>query len=452
MAALQISVALLEKYNYPVPRYTSYPTAPHFHPRFTANDYARHAALGTADQPISLYLHIPFCDTACFYCGCNKIITNNRRHSDEYIVALFREIALQGALFDRQRPVTQLHFGGGTPSFIGLDNLARTLNELQKHFNLDMQRPGEYSIELDPRRLEGHFLRELRQIGFNRVSFGIQDLDPTVQLAINRIQPAPLVEQTIKTAKNEQFQSVSVDILYGLPYQTLKSVTQTVQSLIQYDVDRLSVFSYAHLPERFKLQRRFDPHSLPDALAKWDLWQAIREPLIAAGYRFVGMDHFAKPDDELFRAQQAGNLSRNFQGYSTHAHCDLIGLGASAIGSVGRCYAQNHREVTDYNAALQAGKLPLFQGLELTDDDIERRHFITHLMCYDQLDWADPRWPNLQFADYEKALEPFVADGLIEVSSQQLQLRPMGRLLVRNLAAVFDNYLPKSQARHAQAI
>lgn len=450
---LLFDLALIHKYDKAGPRYTSYPTAVQFHEEFGEADYRELALASNATgKPLSLYVHIPFCDTVCFYCACNKIITKNRRHAGPYLEHLHREIALQGTLFDRSRPVTQLHWGGGTPTFISAAEMRRLMEVIGEHFQLLPDDSGEYSIEVDPRETDDHTIALLRELGFNRLSLGVQDFDPAVQKAVNRLQPREITLKTIAAARREGFKSVSVDLIYGLPLQTMASFERTVEEIIAADPDRVSVFNYAHLPELFKTQRQIAAVDLPPPAIKLDILKNTIERLTAADYVYIGMDHFAKPDDELALAQQAGTLYRNFQGYSTHADCDLIGLGATSIGMVGDSYSQNLKGLEDYYARLDEDRLAVFRGVRLNADDRLRRAVITELICHFTLKFAAiERQYDLHFQDYfaiELAeLADMQVDGLLTLNETGIQVLPAGRLLIRNICMVFDRYLREQASK-----
>ena len=457
--AIVFDPALIRKYDKSGPRYTSYPTAVQFHDGFGVDEYRAQAQASNASgRPLSLYIHIPFCDTVCFYCACNKIITKNRRHAAPYLDHLHQEIALQGALFDRSRPVTQLHWGGGTPTFISAEQMRALMRVTGEHFRLLDDDRGEYSIEVDPRETDDGTIALLRELGFNRLSLGVQDFDPDVQQAVNRIQSRAITLKVMDAARREGFKSISVDLIYGLPLQTVASFNRTVDDIIAQNPDRISVFNYAHLPELFKTQRQIDASALPPPAVKLEILKTVIERLTEAGYVYIGMDHFAKPDDELARAQQAGTLYRNFQGYSTHADCDLIGLGATSIGMVGDSYSQNLKTLEEYSARLDAGQLAVFRGVRLDDDDRLRRAVITDLICHFTLDFATvERRFDLRFGEYfapELAeLADMANDGLLALSATGIQVLPPGRLLIRNICMAFDRYLrAQKQQRFSRVI
>jgi oxygen-independent coproporphyrinogen-3 oxidase len=438
---------LISRYDQSGPRYTSYPTAVQFHDGFGPEEYRAAAKASNASgRPLSLYFHIPFCDTVCFYCACNKIATKDRTRSQPYLDRVYREMEMQGELFDKSRPVEQLHWGGGTPTFISAEQMRELMVVTGRHFKLLDDDTGEYSIEIDPREVTDENIGLLRDIGFNRMSLGLQDLDPNVQKAVNRIQTAEETFGALEAARREGFRSVSMDLIYGLPLQTPQSFIATLDRVIEAEPDRLSVFNYAHLPEIFKPQRRINELELPSADQKLEILHQVGERLADAGYVYIGMDHFARPDDELAVAQRDGELYRNFQGYSTHAHCDLVALGVTSIGMVGNTYAQNMRTLDEYYARIDAGELAVFRGIELNRDDELRRAVITQLICNFALDMEkiDSAW-DIRFEDYFadelKRLMQMSVDGLISIGDRRIDVLPAGRLLIRNICMVFDRYL-----------
>lgn len=438
---------LIRKYDKAGPRYTSYPTALQFHEGFCETDYQAMAeSSNVSGRPLSLYFHVPFCDTVCFYCACNKIITKNRKRAEPYLRRLYREIALQGALFDRSRPVRQLHWGGGTPTFISNAQMQELMGITGEHFRLLDDDTGEYSIEIDPREADPEVIVLLREIGFNRLSMGVQDFDPVVQKAVNRIQPRDVTLEAIAAAREEGFRSVSVDLIYGLPYQSVASFARTLDQIIEVGPDRISVFNYAHLPQLFKTQRQIDASALPTPAVKLEILKLVIGRLSEAGYIYIGMDHFAKPDDDLSRAQQAGTLYRNFQGYSTHADCDLVAMGITSIGMVGDSYSQNLKTPDDYYARIDAGRLPVFRGVALDFDDRLRREVITRLICNFVLDIRRVQSAyGIDFKEYFhnelNGLLDMQRDGLVTIEDGVIRILPTGRLLIRNICMVFDRYL-----------
>lgn len=449
--SIQFDLALINRYDKAGPRYTSYPTALELHDGFTDHDYRLHIAKSNAaGGPLSLYFHIPFCDTVCFYCACNKIVTKNRNHAVPYLDNLCKEIAMQGDLFDTSRVVNQLHWGGGTPTFLSFPQMQRLMAVTREHFTLKDDDSGEYSIEVDPRETHGDTIKQLRGLGFNRISLGVQDFDPAVQQAVNRIQSEEQTFGVLAAARKEGFRSTNVDLIYGLPLQTVASFAATLDKLIAAAPDRFSVFNYAHMPTRFKVQRQINNADLPSADVKLAILQMVGAKLTAAGYVYIGMDHFAKPDDELAVAQREGKLHRNFQGYSTHSDCDLVGLGITSIGRVGDAYSQNVKELDEYDDLITQGKLPVFKGVDLDEDDKLRREVITQLICHFGLDFAEiERLFAINFTDYfakEIAALAFMeADGLLALSNQGIEVTSAGRLLIRNICMVFDKYLAQKQ-------
>ena len=438
---------LIRRYDQTGPRYTSYPTAVQFHEGFDEVAYREQARLSNAaGGPLSLYFHLPFCDTICYYCACNKIVTRNRRRAGPYLERVHREIELQAALFDPARVVEQLAWGGGTPTFLSDGEMRALMAQTRRHFRLRDDDEGEYSIEVDPREADAGTIALLRELGFNRLSLGVQDLDPAVQRAVNRIQSEEQTLAVIEAARREGFRSVSVDLMYGLPLQTLDSFARTLDRVIAAGPDRLSVFNYAHLPQMFKTQRQIDAGQLPPPAEKLRILGHTIERLTEAGYVYIGMDHFARPDDELARAQREGSLYRNFQGYSTHAECDLVAMGITAIGKVGPSYAQNLRTLDAYYERIDAGRLAIFRGVLLDADDLLRRDVINGLICNFRLDKTRIEAAHgIVFDDYFaeelERLQALAADGLVELLPDAIVVLPAGRLLIRNVCMVFDRYL-----------
>ncbi|OGT88281.1 MAG: oxygen-independent coproporphyrinogen III oxidase [Gammaproteobacteria bacterium RIFOXYA12_FULL_61_12] len=444
---IEFDLGLIRKYDRSGPRYTSYPTAVQFHDGFGEAEYRAAAARGNAaGRPLSLYFHIPFCDTVCFYCACNKIATKDRSKAQPYLDLLYKEMAMQAALFDKSRRVEQLHWGGGTPTFISRDQMRELMAETRRHFTLADDDIGEYSIEIDPREADAETIALLREIGFNRISMGVQDFDERVQRAVNRIQSERETLAVLEAARANGFRSVSIDLIYGLSHQTAESFGRTLDRVLAVGPDRLSIFNYAHLPSLFPPQRRINETELPSPQEKLDILQSSIQRLTEAGYVYIGMDHFARPDDELAIAQRDHTLYRNFQGYSTHADCDLIGLGITSISMVDNTYAQNHKTLEEYRASIEQGRLPLFRGVALTRDDEIRRDVITRLICHFELAFAEveARW-GIHFADYFgdelKGLADMQTDRLLELDAQSIRVLPAGRLLIRNICMTFDAYL-----------
>ena len=452
---LEFDTDLIRRYDTSGPRYTSYPTAVQFTEEFGEEAYrewARRSNEAPGRRPLSLYFHIPFCNTVCFYCACNKVITANRKRAQPYLDRLYEEIRMQAALFDPERPVEQLHWGGGTPTFISRDQMRELMAVTREHFRLLDDDSGEYSIEIDPREADAGTIALLRELGFNRISLGVQDFDPRVQKAVNRIQSEAETRAVLEAARAQGFKSTSVDLIYGLPLQSVDSFAETLEKVIDMDPARLSVFNYAHLPEMFKPQRQINAEELPSPDEKLAILGYTIERLTRAGYVYIGMDHFAKPDDELAVAQREGTLYRNFQGYSTHADCDLVGLGATSIGKVGDSYSQNLKVLDDYYARIDEGRLPVFRGISLSADDLLRRDVITQLICNFTLDFAAIEARHgIVFKEYFardlEGLAPFQEDGLLELDGQGIRVLPRGRLLIRNICMQFDRYLRESRER-----
>ena len=444
---------LIKRYDKAGPRYTSYPTANLFHDEFSSDDYRAAAERSNNElnpKPLSLYFHIPFCDTVCFYCACNKIVTKMRDRATPYLQHLYQEIEMQGELYAASRPVDQLHWGGGTPTFLNHDQMRSLMEKTGQHFTLMDNDEGEYSIEIDPREIDPEGVHFLREIGFNRMSLGIQDFDPKVQKAVNRIQSEEITFAAIEAAREAKFKSVSVDLIYGLPFQSVDSFHVTLEKIMQARPDRFSVFNYAHLPTLFMPQRRINEEDLPSAAEKLEILQSVIRFLTEQGYVYVGMDHFARPDDELVIAQDKGLLYRNFQGYSTHADCDMVAMGVTAISQVNDIYSQNVRDEDSYYQMIDDGKLPLMRGLRLTADDMLRRELITQLICNFKLDIH--QFMTQQgidfgeyFADEIKQLEIMQDDGLLKIDQDSITILPPGRLLIRNICMTFDAHLNDNQ-------
>jgi len=458
MPKLEFDTAIIKRYDKSGPRYTSYPTAVQFTTDFGETMYREQAALSNqSSRALSLYFHIPFCDTICFYCACNKIVTKNRKHAQPYLDNLYKEISLQSTLFNKDRTVDQLHWGGGTPTFISHQQMRELMQQTREHFNLRSDDKGEYSIEIDPREANRETIILLRELGFNRISLGVQDFNPTVQKAVNRIQSLEQTREIIDQAQDSGFHSISLDLIYGLPHQSIESFTQTLDTIIELDPDRLSVFNYAHLPDMFKTQRQINSDDIPDPKTKLAILEICIEKLVNAGYQYIGMDHFAKPDDELALAQGRGNLYRNFQGYSTHADCDLIGFGITSIGMVNDCYSQNVKSLEEYEDIINREALPILRGLVLDQDDKLRREVITRLICNYYLDIIETE--NKYQIDFQEyfyaamgALKQMQVDGLVEISNARIQVTPKGCLLIRNICMVFDKYLANSNRQFSKVL
>lgn len=444
--------ALVEKYDRPGPRYTSYPTAPQFHTAFAADNYIQAAQTSNqhAAKPLSIYIHIPFCQSLCYYCACNKIITQKTSRAVEYLEYLKKEIQLQAKLFDKKRSVTQLHLGGGTPTYLTQEQLTDLMDTLHSAFNLDTSEQRQFSLEVDPRTITPTQIQQLRDLGFNRISFGVQDFDPDVQKAVNRIQSDEQVEALMTAARAAQFRSISVDLIYGLPLQTVTSFNTTLDKIIALRPDRIAAYSYAHLPKLVRAQRLIRPEDMPPPERKLELLELTIRRLCSAGYVYIGMDHFALPEDELAQARINDTLQRNFQGYSTHADCDLIGLGVSSIGKVGDTYSQNVKELSQYYAYLNKDQLPLHRGYQLNADDRLRRDVINTLMCHNRIDIATIEQQhginfNEYFADALVQLQEQVADGLLTINDEAIVLLDQGNLMMRSVAMAFDAYLGAKQ-------
>lgn len=444
---------LIEKYSISGPRYTSYPTAVQFSDQFSATDYvAALKASNASGRDLSLYVHIPFCRHVCYYCACNKIITRNTAQAAEYLRYLHMDVSRQAQHIDRDRKVMQLHFGGGTPTFISKAEQTALLDMLKSYFSFAADDEGEFSIEIDPRTVDHDYLAHLRQLGFNRLSFGVQDFDPDVQQAVNRVQPLHEVAAVMQSGRDLGYHSISVDLIYGLPLQTVDKFRNTLREIIALSPDRIAVFNYAHMPQLFGAQKQINAEDLPNAETKLAILEATIAMLTEAGYAFIGLDHFAKPDDSLVRHQKAGTLYRNFQGYSTFSNCDLLGFGISAISMLENSYSQHCKARSKYYAALDAGGLPVERGVRLTQDDHLRSYVITEIMCNLGLSLTSvsERFgvdAKAYFANEWQRLEPLAADGLIQLNENGFRVEPIGRLLIRNIAMVFDRYLPEMSTK-----
>ena len=457
-----ISPALLQRFDVAGPRYTSYPTADRFVEAFGYDEYSAalaHRRSGAAAMalPLSVYVHIPFCESLCYYCACNKIITKHHERAEPYLRYLSREIDLHTAQLGIGQPVSQVHLGGGTPTFFNDRQLAELMDMLRRNFTLAPG--GEYSIEVDPRTVDAQRLSVLHGLGFNRLSFGVQDFDPEVQKAVHRIQPAEQVFALVEAARGIGFESINVDLIYGLPRQTPESFQRTLAQVNQLRPDRIALYAYAHLPERFKPQRRILQADLPAAAGKVSMLAASLDALIGAGYVYVGMDHFALPEDALAIAKRQGRLHRNFQGYSTQPDCDLIGLGVSAIGKVGATYSQNAKTLEEYCDHLDQGRLPVVRGLALSRDDVVRRAVIMALMCQGELQFESIELAHLidfrsYFATELETLQTLQEQGLATVHSTGITVTEQGWFFIRAVAMVFDRYLQadRNRARFSRII
>ena len=444
---LDIDLSLLSRLDRNGPRYTSYPTADRFTDTFDSRRYALWAARRNRtglQRPLSLYVHLPFCSSLCYYCACNKIITRDANKAGKYLRYLTREIALQAPLFRDDSRVEQMHWGGGTPTFYNLADLASLFQTLRRHF--DFARGAECSIEIDPRTVTPDQMPALREMGFNRVSFGVQDFDSRVQQAINRVQSEAETRALVTATRAAGFESINVDLIYGLPRQTPQTFGNTLDRVAELRPDRVAVYSYAHLPSRFKAQKQIRDDELPPPEVKLSLLGIAAQRLSAAGYVYIGMDHFALPGDALAVAQRQGHLHRNFQGYSTHAECDLIALGVSAIGAIGATYSQNARTLAEYYERLDCNEIPIVRGAELSRDDVARRRVIHALMCnFEVSKEAVGVTYLIDFDDYFsrelEELREFEAAGLLKLRGGWITVTPKGRMLIRSICMVFDRYL-----------
>ena len=446
---LQFDAATLRRYDRPGPRYTSYPTAPQFGPQFTEALLREHVK-GSNSWPIprrlSLYVHVPFCFSPCFYCGCNRIITRDLSRARPYLERLQREIGMLGPLFDPNRQVVQVHLGGGTPNFMRPADIDALLQTAASHFRLSTSAERDFSIELDPRHVQAGDIDEYARIGFNRASLGVQDFDPEVQRAVNRIQSVGETLRVIDACRAAGFRSVNVDLIYGLPKQTISGFSRTLDAVLASRPDRVAVYSYAHLPAMFKAQRQIGDADLPSNEAKLGLLALAVEQLSEAGYRYIGMDHFALPDDDLAIAQLHGTLQRNFMGYTTHANCDLVGVGMSAISHIGDSFSQNARDLPGWQRAIDSGHLPVWRGCELNFDDVLRGEVIQQLMCRGRIDMPEIEtrfainFPSY-FAVALAQLRPLATDGLVTLTARSITATARGRLLLRVIAMCFDRYL-----------
>ncbi len=441
------SDALIQRYDLAGPRYTSYPTAPQFNEQFSIEHWQQAVASSNrVGKPLSLYFHIPFCETVCYYCGCNKIITADKNKSERYVQALLKEIDLQAQYVNTNRPVKQLHWGGGTPTYLSDAQMQTLMRHTASTFNLIDDDQGEYALEIHPQSASPERLELLRALGFNRLSIGIQDFNSEVQKAVNRFNTQEEVSALITAARQLNYRSVSVDLIYGLPKQTLTGFMQTLNQVIAMRPDRLSLFNYAHMPHLFKVQKQINEADLPAATIKLQILHSAIDQLLSEGYQYIGMDHFALPEDELSQAQNSGHLHRNFQGYATNGDCDLLGFGVSSINSVNNTYAQNIKTLDAYYDKIENNQLPLLKGYALNTDDQIRRAVIKELACHFSLNFAalEKSWA-IEFETYFKQelaeLEPMMTDGLLKRTEQGIEVLTAGRLLVRRVCMVFDAYL-----------
>lgn len=442
---LEWDESLLSKYNISGPRYTSYPTALEFTEDFRSNDYIGCLTKLDPDKSLSLYIHIPFCQNICYYCACNKIITKDKSKAEKYVGYLIKEIEMVAANIGDNK-LRQIHWGGGTPTYLSVEQITEIMTCIRKTFDVPDEDSTEISIEIDPRALSIDDIKPLAELGFNRMSMGVQDFNPKVQKAVNRVQSFEMTRDMIDEARKYGFKSINLDLIYGLPFQNKETFKETLQQVMEISPDRISVFNYAHLPHRFKPQRRIDGDKLPSAVEKLSIFQYIIENLQENGYIYIGMDHFAKPDDELAIAQKEGCLHRNFQGYTTHEEYELIGVGVSSIGSINGHYHQNARDIEGYYQALDQQSLPSWRGFTVNLDDLIRKEVIFDLICHFELDInALQKKFAINFEEYFagelKMLGPFEDDLLVTTSKESITVTNRGRLLIRNICMVFDAYM-----------
>ena len=454
---VKFDINLIKKYDKPAPRYTSYPTAAEFSEEVNDEIFKNKILESNGRKsPLSLYFHIPFCESACHFCACNVIISRRKEVVEPYLEYLFREIERTSSLIDRNRKVVQYHWGGGTPNYMNKEQMKSLFEKTKEHFDFDED--AEISIEIDPRFIDREGVFFLRELGFNRLSFGIQDFNPKVQEAVNRIQPEEMIFNVMKWAREAGFESVNIDLIYGLPYQTLETFTDTIEKTIKLNPDRIAVFNFAYVPWLKPLQRNIIEEALPPAQVKLDILKMTIEKLTDAGYVFIGMDHFAKPDDELAVAQRERTLHRNFQGYTTKAGAELFGFGATSISMLYDVYAQNYKKIRDYYQAIDAGRLPTARGVLLNEDDIIRRDVIMKLMCHFRLVKSEIEEAHgIDFDEYFKQemeeLKQLEYDGLIRIYPDRIDVTPAGRLLIRNIAVTFDIYTKaKKEQKFSKAI
>ncbi len=450
---LVIDPLLIRRYDVSGPRYTSYPTADRFVEAFndqSLQQWLLKRNIGGINRPLSLYFHLPFCSTLCYYCACNKVITRDRSRSAQYIKYLEKEMALVAPLLGSDRAICQLHWGGGTPTFLSSSEMHDLIAAIEGHFS--RTEGAEYAIEVDPRQTEARTMEVLAALGFNRISFGVQDFDPEVQKAVHRVQTEAQTRAVVEQARANGFRSVNVDLIYGLPKQTLDGFNRTLDQIIDLSPDRIALYNYAHLPKAFMPQRRIAEADLPTPETKLEIMTLAIGRLTRAGYVYIGMDHFARPSDELAVAQSQGRLQRNFQGYSTHPESDILAFGVSAIGRVGPTYYQNHKELPDYYAALRENRLPVARGIELTPDDLARRAIIQALSCHfcvsiESIELAYLVDFQHDYAQELRDLKRMEQEGLVEVTPEWIIVTPKGRLLVRVICMVFDRYFREKRER-----
>ena len=457
---IEFSEELIRRFDKLGPRYTSYPTADRFHLKFTEQTYITYLAQRVSDlsknPPLSIYIHLPFCESLCYFCACNKIITKDHSRTTEYLRYLAKEMALVVARIGPDRRTAQLHFGGGTPTFLSADELRELMAMIRSHF--DILPDAELGIEIDPRTVSDNTLALLAELGFNRTSFGVQDFDPAVQQAVNRIQPYEMVEKAVTASRKAGFESINADLIYGLPKQSLASFNTTLDKIIELSPDRIALYNYAHLPSRFKAQRQIIESDLPSAEERLQIFLMSVRRLLDAGYIYIGLDHFSKPDDELNKARLDKSLHRNFQGYTTRADCDLIGFGVSAIGKVGHSYSQSVRTIKAYYEHLDADQLPIEKGFSLTNDDVLRRQVIMELMCSGPVDFAAINSTygidfRTYFADELSQLRQYEEAELLKIDESSIQVTPKGRMFVRAAGMVFDQFLSlQTDAKYSKLI
>ncbi|OUL35284.1 oxygen-independent coproporphyrinogen III oxidase [Nostoc sp. 106C] len=456
LPGVKFDLEMIQKYDAPAPRYTSYPPATELSEAFTTSDFQ--TAIAASNQrktPLSLYFHIPFCQSACYFCGCNTVISNNKNIAKPYLENLVKDIQQTAALIDSDRKVLQIHWGGGTPNYLERDQVEFLWKNITQNFTIDPQ--AEISIEINPRYVDRNYILFLRKIGFNRISFGIQDFNRQVQVAVNRVQPEEMLFDVMSWIKEAKFESVNVDLIYGLPYQTRQTFRETVKKTIELDPDRIVVFNFAYIPWIKAAQKNIPEDALPLPQEKLEILKMTIEELTSNEYIFIGMDHFAKSNDELAIAQRNGTLKRNFQGYTTHAETELFGFGATSISMLEDAYFQNHKQLKDYYQAITKGALPLSKGIKLTQDDIIRRDAIMSIMSHFQLhkqDIADKY--HICFDEYFshelEMLQPLEADGLVSLSQNHIVITDIGRLLVRNIAVIFDGRIRTREKQFSRAI
>lgn len=456
MSILKFDPDLIRRHNVNGPRYTSYPTADQFRDGEWTETYRQSIAV-TDISSLSLYVHIPFCATICYYCACNKISTGNLKRADSYVQRLLREMELHSNLIDAPHRVEQLHFGGGTPTFLNDDQFEQIFAGLHRYFELEEGGTQDFSIEIDPRKLPASRIASLAKLGINRVSIGVQDFDPMVQIAVNRIQSVDETRAIVDAARDNDIRSINIDLINGLPKQTIEGFTRTLEQVIDLQPDRLSLYSYAHLPQRFKTQRQINADDLPNAELKLRVLGTAVKMLADAGYEYVGMDHFAKSSDSLIQARKNGSLHRNFQGYTTHGHCELIGLGVSSIGNVGRVYVQNSKTLPEYYQSIDAGELAIARGFEADDRDVIVSQVIQDLMCKFEILTRDfETRTGLNFRDYFSDRWPHLIrlenDGLVELGATAIKVTDQGRFLIRNICMIFDDYLSRDTQKFSKAI